>query len=132
VVSGGSSSVTTGTPLQVEPQPVAAEDRVTEVRLLLPENTLTPSVGASPKKVTEVRAFPLNADVPILATESGIISDEMLFSFGPLSANADSPIEVTWFPRSNAVKEFLKKAPTPIVSTEFGIDTVVSGFASKA
>jgi hypothetical protein len=104
---GVGSAITTGTPLHVSAQPVAVEDRVTKLRSLLPKNTLPPSVGAFPKKVTEVRAFPLNADVPILATESGIISDEMLFSFGPRSANAASPIEITWFPSCNTVKEFL-------------------------
>ena len=60
-VGVGLAAVTTATPLQVEPQPVAAEDRVTKVRPLLPKNTLTPSVGAFPKKVTEVRALASNA-----------------------------------------------------------------------
>ena len=46
---------TTATPLQVEPQPVAEEDRVTEVRPMLASNTPKPAVGAFPKKVTEVR-----------------------------------------------------------------------------
>ena len=55
------SAITTGTPLQVEPQPVAAEDRVTEVRPLLVANTLVPAVGAFPRKVTEVRRFASNA-----------------------------------------------------------------------
>jgi hypothetical protein len=49
---------TTATPLQVEPQPVAVEDRVTKVRPLLASNTPKPAVGAFPKKVTEVRRLP--------------------------------------------------------------------------
>lgn len=49
----------TGTPLQVAPQPVAAADRVTKVRPLMPEmypNTSTPSVGTFPVKMAEVRS----------------------------------------------------------------------------
>ena len=51
----------TGTPLQVAPQPVAVEDRVTKVRPTLPKNTAVPAAGAFPKKVTEVRALASNA-----------------------------------------------------------------------
>jgi hypothetical protein len=45
----------TALPLQVEPQPVVVEDRVTEVRPLLLANTSLPALGALPKKVAEVR-----------------------------------------------------------------------------
>ena len=51
------SAITTALPLQVEPQPVAVEGRVTAVRPLLASNTSPPSIGSSPKKVTEVRKF---------------------------------------------------------------------------
>ena len=55
------SAMTTGTPLQVEPQPVAVYGRETEVRPLLLSKTAPPSVGAFPRKVTEVRALLANA-----------------------------------------------------------------------
>jgi hypothetical protein len=77
-VGVGAAAVTTATLLQVEPQPVAAEDRVTEVRLLFIRNTSPPSVGASPKKVTEVSALKANASKPMDATEAGIISVSMM------------------------------------------------------
>ena len=54
-VGVGLAAVTTGTPLQVEPQPVVFEDRVTEVRPTLVPNTSVPAVGAFPKKVADVR-----------------------------------------------------------------------------
>ena len=54
------AAVTTATPLQVEPQPVAVEDRVTKVRVLA-INTAVPAVGAFPKKVAEVRRLLANA-----------------------------------------------------------------------
>ena len=59
-VGVGLAAVTTATPLQVEPQPVAVEDRVTEVRGLA-INTAVPAVGAFPKKVAEVRELLANA-----------------------------------------------------------------------
>ena len=57
----GSPAITTGTPLQVKPQPVAVEDRVTEVRPSLAINTAVPAVGAFPQKVAEVRRLLANA-----------------------------------------------------------------------
>jgi hypothetical protein len=68
------SAITTATPLQVEPQPVAVWDRVTEVRPLLLVNTSVPAVGAFPKKVTEVRALVWNAKEPMLVTEFPIVT----------------------------------------------------------
>ena len=59
-VGVGLAAVTTATPLQVEPQPVAVEDRVTKVRGLA-INTAVPAVGAFPKKVAEVRELLANA-----------------------------------------------------------------------
>lgn len=56
---GVALAVLTGTPLQVAPQPVAVEDRVTKVRPLMPKmypNTSAPAVGAFPVKMAEVRS----------------------------------------------------------------------------
>jgi hypothetical protein len=47
---------------------------VTAVRSVLPRNTPKPSVGAFPKKVTEVRLFHSNAMMPMLVTELGIVT----------------------------------------------------------
>jgi hypothetical protein len=48
---------------------------VTEVRPLLLRNTSPPSVGAFPKKVTDVRRRLLaNAKVPMLVTELPIVT----------------------------------------------------------
>ena len=70
----GQLVIPTGTPLQVEPQPVAVKDRVTQARPLLPSNTSIPAVGAFPKKVTEVRALLRNAASPTLVTEFPIVA----------------------------------------------------------
>ena len=70
----GQLVIPTGTPLQVEPQPVAVTDRVTQARPLLPSNTSIPAVGAFPKKVTEVRALLRNAASPTLVTEFPIVA----------------------------------------------------------
>ena len=70
----GQLVIPTGTPLQVEPQPVAVKDRVTQARPLLPSNTSIPAVGAFPQKVTEVRAWLRNAASPTLVTEFPIVA----------------------------------------------------------
>ena len=56
-------------------------------------NTSPPSVGAFPKKVTEVRRFASNAELPILVTEFGIVT-----VVRSLTENASAPMLVTELP----------------------------------
>jgi hypothetical protein len=74
VGEGVGLAILTAMPLQVEPQPVAVADRVTEARLMLLANTSVPAVGSFPKKVTVVRELLLNALLPMLVTEFPIVT----------------------------------------------------------
>jgi hypothetical protein len=112
--------MTTGTPLQVEPQPVAVYGRETEVRAVLPSNTPVPAVGAFPKKVTEVRALVWNAKEPMLVTELPIVT-----VVRALLRNAEAPMVVTEFGIVTVVRALLLNAPAPMLVTELPIVTVV-------
>jgi hypothetical protein len=47
------------------------------LRALFPENTLPPSDGALPANSTELSALFANAPCPMIATEAGIVTDEI-------------------------------------------------------